>query len=367
MDVDVVVIGAGVVGLACAAALARPSRSVLTLERGPTFGHGASSRNSEVVHSGVYYQPGSLKARLAVAGNARLRALAADPDWPVTLRPCGKLIVAVTEDEVPALRALVANGTTNGVPGLRLIDADETRALEPNVRAVAAIHVPTTAVIDSHALMRWLLARAQDGGAQVVYHTTVVAAEPIAGGYRVTAQDAAGARETLTTRAVVNAAGLWADQIAALPGLDIDAAGYRQEFVKGNYCVIGNGKARLVSRLVYPAPVYHGVQAAELTAFAGLGVHLTVSVDGRARLGPDVEYLPDRVESYAPRADIARAFYQSARAFLPFLEPDDVTPESAGIRPKRVAARQGFADFVIAEESARGLPGWVNLIGIESP
>jgi L-2-hydroxyglutarate oxidase LhgO len=366
VDADVVIVGAGVVGLAVAVAVARADRTVVVLEQATTFGTGTSSRNSEVVHSGIYYQPGSWKARLAVEGNRRLRELAAA--GCVAFRDSGKLIVAVDVAEVPTLERLIQRGQTNGVEGLRLLTAGEVARFEPHVRAVAAIFVPSTGVVDSHGLLRYLAGRASASGVMLVYGSRLVGAEPMAGGYRVRALDRAGGSETLTTRVVVNAAGLAADEVASLPGLDIDAAGYRQEWVKGNYAQVGNGKQRLISRPIYPAPVYHGVSAtAGEAAFSGLGVHATVGVDGRVRLGPDVEYLSERREDYRVRPGTAEAFYHAARRFLPFLEPDDVTPESAGLRPKLVAARAGFADFIIADERARGLPGWINLIGIESP
>ncbi|GIW06218.1 MAG: dehydrogenase [Dehalococcoidia bacterium] len=366
MDADVVIVGAGVVGLAVAVAVARADRTVFVLERATTFGTGTSSRNSEVVHSGIYYPPGSLKARLCVEGNRRLRALAEEGRF--AFLACGKLVVAVEPAEIPTLEGLLAVGRANGVEGLELIGAADVPRFEPHVRAVAALVVPSTGVVDSHGLLRDLVGRARDGGALMVYGCRVDAAEPMAGGYRLHVGYLAGGGDTLTARLVVNAAGLDADLVAALPGLDVDAAGYRQEWVKGNYAEVGNGKQRLISRPIYPAPVYHGVRAgAGQAAFSGLGVHATRGVDGRVRLGPDVEYLSGRSEQYGVRRGTAESFYESARRFLPFLEPDDVTPESAGIRPRLAAAREAFADFVIAEESARGLPGWINLVGIESP
>lgn len=366
MDADVVVVGAGVIGLAVAGAVARADRTVVVIERAPTYGTGTSSRNSEVVHSGIYYLPGSWKARLCVEGNRRIRALA-EAGW-FAFRPTGKLIVAVEPAEIPLLERLIATGRENGVEGLRLIAPAEIARLEPHVRAAAAIVVPSTGVIDSHGWLRYLAQRAIAGGAMIVYGCRLESAEPLAGGYRLGVAYGDGRHESLTTRVVVNAAGLEADRVAALPGLDVEAAGYRQEWVKGSYAQVGNGKQRLISRPIYPAPVYQGVDpAAGQAAFSGLGIHATVSVDGRLRLGPDVEYLAERREDYRVRPEIAETFYESARRFLPFLEPDDVTPESAGLRPKLRAARHGFADFVIAEESARGFPGWVNLLGIELP
>ncbi|GIW09452.1 MAG: dehydrogenase [Dehalococcoidia bacterium] len=365
MEIEVAVVGGGVVGLAVAAALGRAGRQVIVLEREPALGRGVSSRNSEVVHSGIYYQPGSWKARLCVAGNERLRALGAAGLVP--FRATGKLIVATEPAERVMLEELLRLGEQNGVPGLRLLERREVKQLEPAVEALAAIWVPTAAAVDAAALVRYLAAEARRQGALVLCQAGVMAVTPLSAGYRLHLATAAG-EETLTARTVVNAAGLHADTLAALAGVDLEAAGYRLEWVKGRYAQLSARAAARLQRHIYPVPAYVGIApGAGRTAFAGLGVHATVSVDGRVRLGPDVEYLPARVEDYSVPPAVASLFFQAARRFLPFLEPEDVMPESAGIRPRRAVARQGFADFVITEESNRGLPGWINLVGIESP
>lgn len=358
VDYDTAIIGAGVIGLACAEALARtrPGRSVVVLETARAFGTATSSRSSQVVHAGLYYPPGSLKARLCVAGSRSLYALCARRG--IAHRRTGKLIVATCDADEGALLALRARAAENGVPDLTLLTGEAVRALEPRVRARCALLSPGTGILDSHGLMASLAAGAADGGCDFAYRHRVVRAEPRAPGYELTLKDPAGAALSIRARTVVNAAGLHADEIAALPGIDVDAAGYRQRFVKGSYFRLR--PRGICSRLVYPVP------APRLT---GLGVHLTVELDGGLRLGPDVEPLPGRALDYAVDAGAAGRFLSAASAYLDGLGEGDLVPDQAGIRPRLgdPAGGGGVPDFLIREESARGLPGWINLLGIESP
>jgi L-2-hydroxyglutarate oxidase LhgO len=346
------VIGAGVVGLACAAALARAGHEVLVLER-----HGApaletSSRNSGVIHAGLYYPTGSLKAVLCVEGREELYARCRARD--IAHKNTGKLVVASVDSEVRALESLLARGTANGVPGLRLIDGKELVRLEPRVRGCAALVVPVTGIVDAHELAGSYQAELESLGGRVVLHTSVSGLERANGGWRVHADSASGERAVLAVRAVVNAAGLESDRIAALAGVDVESAGYRIRPCKGDYFSIAASAGRIAERLIYPVP--HG---------AGLGVHLTLDLGGRYRLGPDAEYV-DGV-SYAVDAGKASAFAEAARRYLPEIDAALLAPEGAGVRPKLAGPGEDFRDFVIADESARELPGLVNLVGIESP
>ena len=353
MDVDVAVVGAGVVGLACARALAVRGRAVALLERHERFGVETSSRNSEVLHAGIYYEAGSLKARLCAAGNRSLYAWCETRGVPHAR--LGKLIVAVDPAEEAALDGLLARAAANGVTSLRLLSGAEARRLEPHVRATRALFSPDTGILDSHRLMASLLADAEAHGAAAAWCHEVVGAEPVPGGYRVAAR--LGAEATaIEARAVVNAAGLDADRVAALPGLDVDACGYRQHWARGHYFRVHPRKRHLAAHLVYPAP-----QATHL------GVHVTLDLAGGMRLGPDLEYLPDRVQRYDVPAGRGDAFLAAASRYLEGLERDDLSPDLAGIRPKLQGPGEPARDFVIREESARSLPGWVNLVGIESP
>lgn len=359
--VDVVVIGAGVVGLAIAARLSAAGRAVLVLEKNESFGRETSSRNSEVIHAGLQYPPGSLKARLSVAGNRMLYEICARHGLPH--RNIGKLVIAIAEDELAGLDDLKATAERNGVEGLRVIGRADIGRMEPHVQAPAALYVPSTGIVDAHRLMAYFSHSASAQGADLIYRTTVRAIEPLNDGYRITGEDAAGASFALRAAVVVNAAGHWADAIAALAGIDIDAAGYRQHFCKGDYFSIAPARTGLVSRLVYPL-------AATGAERAGTRIHLTLDLTGRMRLGPDAVWLPDAWRDHPHyRVDDSRRelFWQSARGYLPWLAPSDLAPESAGVRPRIYGPGHPQRDFVIQHEADRGLPGFVNLIGIESP
>jgi L-2-hydroxyglutarate oxidase LhgO len=353
VDADAVVIGAGVVGLACARELAARGHQVVLIERHDRFGVETSSRNSEVVHAGIYYPSGSLKARLCARGNRSLYAWCEAHDVPH--RKIGKLIVATEAAEEAKLDAILRQAAENGVTSLVPLTAAEVRRLEPRVRSTRGLFSPETGIVDSHRLMASLLAAADAHGAAVALRHDVVAAEPASGGYRLSVRGG-GETATLESRWVVNAAGLEADRVAALPGLDAAACGYRLHFARGHYFRVHPRKAHLASHLVYPAPQR-----------AGLGIHVTLDLAGGLRLGPDVRYLPERRQDYDVPAELRETFHAAASRFLEGLDPDDLTPDLAGIRPKLQGPGEPFRDFVVAEESARGFPGWVNLVGIESP
>jgi len=353
VDADAVVIGAGVVGLACARELAARGRDVVLIERHERFGVETSSRNSEVIHAGIYYAPGSLKATLCAAGSRALYAWCAARGVPHAR--LGKLIVATSADEEARLRGILGQAEANGVTSLRPLTGAEIRAMEPHVRARSGLWSPDTGIVDSHRLMASLLADAEDHGCAAAWRHEVVGAARIGGGYRVAARS--GDETTrLECRVVVNAAGLDADRVAALPGLDAGAAGYRQHYARGHYFRVHPRKRHLASHLVYPAP-----------AATHLGVHVTLDLAGGVRLGPDLAYLPERRQDYDVPSGLREAFFAAASRYLEGLEPDDLSPDLAGIRPKLQGPGEPPRDFVIAEESARGFAGWINLVGIESP
>lgn len=351
-EVDALIIGGGVIGLACAARLAREGRSVVVVERHARHGLETSSRNSEVVHAGFYYPTGSLKATLCVAGRRAIYALAETRG--LYARRTGKVVVALAETEIPKLEALLERGRANGVEGLALIDRAELSRKAPGVRGVAALWSPETGIMDTEQIMGHLLESAESRGAIFVWGGALEAAERIGPGYGVRLSSG----ERIYARAVVNAAGLEADRVAALPGLDIDAAGYRLSWFKGEYFSLR--RPLPIEPLVYPLPGPHG-----------LGIHLTIDRQGRHRLGPNA-FKADRPaegppkDLYAVDASKRREFFEAASAYLAGLEESWLEPGTAGIRPK-LSADGSFRDFVIAEESARGLPRWVNLVGIESP
>ncbi|MGA2383654.1 MAG: NAD(P)/FAD-dependent oxidoreductase [Gemmatimonadales bacterium] len=353
MDADVVVIGAGVVGLACAQELSARGRDVVLIERHERFGVETSSRNSEVVHAGIYYPAGSLKARLCASGGRSLYAWCQTHGVPHTR--LGKLIVATSEEEEPKLDQILRQALENGVTSLQRFALNQIRRIEPHVRATHALWSPDTGIVDSHQLMASLLADAESHGCTVAWRHEVVGAEHLRDGYRVVATSN-GETTTLETRCVVNAAGLDADRVAALPGLDVAACRYRLHYARGHYFRVHPRKRHLASHLIYPAP--HPTH---------LGIHVTLDLAGGVRLGPDLQYLESRTQSYDVSESLRPAFHAAVSRYLEGLDEDDLSPDLAGIRPKLQGPGEPFRDFVIQEESARGLPGWVNLVGIESP
>ena len=350
-DTGVAVIGAGVVGLAVAARLA-PKTEVVILERRARHGQETSSRNSEVIHGGMYYPTGSLKARLCVDGNRRLYELCAAHRVPHAR--VGKIIVAMKAEELPKLDELLALGLANGVEMSRLT-AEETRAFEPHVPSVGGLLSPNTGIVNAHALMDCLLHLAREAGALLQPRAEVTGLAREGAEWRLTVRE--GDEEgSLTAERVINAAGLEADTIAGLAGIDVEAAGYRQHYWKGSYFSVRSSKAAIVSRLVYPVPGH-----------VSLGVHAVIGLEGRLRFGPDADYLPDRALDYRVDESKRAAFGAAVRRLVPDLADEDIDPDMAGIRPKLQGPGQAVRDFVIAEESSRGLPGLVSLIGIDSP
>ncbi len=351
-DTGLTVVGAGVVGLAVAARLAPRLPELVVLERRDRHGQETSSRNSEVIHAGMYYTPGSLKARLCVEGNRMLYEVCARAEVPH--RRIGKLIAAATAEELAALERIVERGRENGVE-LRMITAEECRAFEPNLTAVGALFSPNTGIVSAHGLMDHLLHEARGAGAIVQLRTDLLGIERRTSDYRLTVRTG-GEVESFTSERVVNAAGLEADTVAGLAGIDVDAAGYRLHYCKGSYFSVIPAKSRVVSRLIYPVPGH-----------VSLGTHAVLGLDGRLRFGPDAEYLPDRVLDYRVDESRRAAFGQAVRRLVPSIREEDLAPDIAGIRPKLQGPGEDFRDFVIAEEGARGLPGLVNLVGIDSP
>ncbi len=347
-EVGCVVAGAGIVGLAVARALAASGREVLVLEAADMIGTGTSSRNSEVVHAGIYYPTGSLKARLCVAGRDALYAYAEARGVP--FRRCGKLIVATDPSQIEKLDALKAKAEANGVTNLVRLTADAAMAMEPQLSCVAALHSPSSGIVDSHALMLAYQGDAEAQGATVAFHAHVEAGEVTDHGIVL---DIGGAEPMrLRCREFVNAAGLHAQEVArtirGLPPATVPPTHY----AKGNYFSLA-GRSPF-TRLIYPIPEP-----------GGLGVHITIDLGGQARFGPDVEWI-DRIDySVDPRR--ADGFYGAVRRYWPGLKDGALLPGYAGIRPKLVPAGAPDSDFVIQDERVHGVRGLVNLYGIESP
>ncbi len=352
-DAEVVVVGAGVIGLACAAALARAGRRVVVIERHARIAQEATARNSEVIHAGLYYPAGSLKATLCVAGRRALLERCAARRIPHCIT--GKLVVAQDEAEQAVLKSLLARGRDNGAEGLALIDAAEVSRREPAVAAHAALHSPGTGIVDAAALCRDLLAEAEAHGAALALATELVACERAAQGWQLTVRESDGTRSVVACGGVVNAAGLASDAVAERAGIDVDARGWRLHPCRGDYFALAPGVRLALSRLVYPVP-----------GSAGLGIHATVDLGGGLRFGPDARYVDagDDLRVDPARAD---AFAAAVRRYLPSLPADGLVPAYAGLRAKLAAPGEPFRDFVVEESSAAGAPGMVQCIGIESP
>jgi len=357
--VDVLIIGGGVIGLACAAETSARRYRTLLIERHESFGQETSSRNSEVIHSGIYYTPGSLKAQLCLAGN---RTTYEECErLGVWHNRCGKMIVAVSEDEEPELEKIHNRGVANGVEGLKLLNEKEAKKIEPNIRCRAAIFVPSTGVVDSHEMMKAYQQEARAKGADCAFGIEYLSMSTNGAAYDVCLKDTTGENIHMTTRFVVNAAGLSADRIAATFGIDVDKAGYRIYPNRGHYYRVSMARSRLVSRLVYPVP------NPQLT---GLGIHVTIDRAGQVKLGPDTEYLDHSTpmsEWYKFDDNRREKFHRAAARYFPALELNDLSPDQVGVRPKVQGPGDPFKDFIIKEESDRGLPGVINLLGIESP
>lgn len=351
-DFDVVVIGGGAVGLACAVHATAQGRSVVLLERHARCGEETSSRNSGVIHAGLYYPTGSLKARTCVAGRVLLYDRCARHS--VGHQNCGKILVATTEAECERLQQLLELGIANGAGDLRLLGAAEVAKLEPRVSAIAGLMSPETGIVDAHGLMDSYRADARDAGAEIVMQTEVVGLAYDGGMYLVRTRDVGGEEQSIACAQVVNAAGLGADRVAAMAGIDTAAAGLSLRYCKGDYFSLSTSLGRLTRHLVYPVPVE-----------AGLGVHITFDLGGQFNAGPDTEYV-DEIR-YDVDASKAGHFGAALRRYLPEVRDGHLAPNYAGMRPKLQRPGEGFRDFVIEDAVAHGLPGLVNLIGIESP
>ena len=347
-NVDCVVIGAGVVGLAVARALALAGREVIILEAAEGIGTETSSRNSEVIHAGIYYPKGSLMARTCVEGRRLLYAYCAEHGVPH--RNCGKLIVATNAQESELLQSIKGRAEANGVEGMQLMSGNAATQLEPNLHCTAALLSPATGIVDSHSYMLALLGDAEAHGAMLAIHSPVTAGRVVDGGIEL---EVGGTEPMqLRCRLVINAAGLHAPDLArkisGVPSDKIPTAYY----AKGNYFTL-SGRSPF-SRLIYPVPVP-----------GGLGVHITVDLGGQAKFGPDVEWIPGIDYSVDPhRAD---KFYAAVRKYWPALKDGALQPGYAGIRPKIVPPGAPAQDFTLQGPADHGVPGLVNMFGIESP
>ena len=347
-QVDCIVVGAGVVGLAVARALAMAGREVIILEAAEGIGTETSSRNSEVIHAGIYYPANSLMARFCVAGRRMLYPYCAEKGVPH--RNCGKLIVATSEREDAMLAGIKGRAEANGVEGMRVLTAAEAMEMEPNLHCTSALHSPATGIIDSHTYMLALQGDAENAGAVVVFFSPMVGGR--VAGRRIEVDVGGADPMTLRCNLLVNSAGLHAPFVARhIHGMPQDRVP-TEYFAKGNYFTLA-GRSPF-TRLIYPVPVP-----------GGLGVHLTMDLGGQAKFGPDVEWI-DAID-YTVDPSRSDSFYAAVRTYWPGLKDGALQPGYAGIRPKTVPKGAPAQDFVVQGPQSHGVAGLINLFGIESP
>lgn len=344
----ITIIGAGVVGLAAAYELSRHGiKDIVVVEKNIRYGAETSSRNSEVIHAGLYYPAESLKTKLCVEGNRLLYELCVKNNIPH--KKIGKLIVAVDEKEFGSLVRLKDNADSIGVKGLRLLDAGTLKKTEPCVAGYGAMFSPETGIIDSEKLMHFYYSRAVDAGVLCVFGSEVVGIDPSGSGYRIRiARD----NYEFETGIVINCAGLYADRVAAMTGLDIKRLDYTIKYCKGEYFKLYG--APDIKHLVYPIP-----------GAVSLGVHLVIDLAGNMKLGPNAVYINEI--SYNMDESNKQEMHAEAAKYIPSIKIGDLNPDTCGIRPKLQGKNEKFRDFIIKDETGNGRPGFINLLGIESP
>ena len=347
-DFDSVVIGSGVVGLSIARSLSFSGRKVLLLEKKKVIGQGISSRNSEVIHAGIYYPFGSLKRHLCIDGKKRLVRYCADRN--VEYKLLGKLIVANSKEELETLSDIFSNGIKNGVSDLRMVSENELRSIEPELRAKQAILSPSSGIVDSHSLMLSLQGDFELKDGIMIFGSSVSRINQLVGGFSVSVE---GHEDfEVTSKELINSAGLHSQELSSkIPTIE-EMSIPKTRYCKGNYFSLSSKPP--FSRLIYPVPNN-----------SGLGIHYTLDLSGRAKFGPDTEWIesPD----YNVDFSLKDKFYKAIQHYYPSLKIDDLKPDYAGIRPKVVDADEPAADFLIQFEDTHSLPGYVALYGIESP
>jgi L-2-hydroxyglutarate oxidase LhgO len=345
---NIVIIGAGVVGLAVAAKISEKNEGVYLFEKYPRYGQETSSHNSGVIHSGIHYPKNTLKATLCVQGNRTLYDLCTKHQIP--FKKLGKLTVAVTESEIEELEELMRMGIDNGVEDLRMLDREQVKELEPNVDVERALLSPSTGIVEPDELMNHFHAQLRKNNGFLVTQTEVTTIKRLKDGYEI-GGTSVGEKFQMTAKVVINSAGLFSDKIAAMAGLDVDGLGYKIHPCKGDYFRV-SGKP-IAKMLVYPVP-----------KGAGLGIHLTPDLAGSIRLGPNAYYV-DKIDYDVESEE--KGFREDVARFVPKIREHEIHPDSSGIRPKLQGPNDLFRDFIIRNEADRELPGFIDLVGIESP
>lgn len=347
-EVAVTIIGAGVIGLSIARAISKWGKDVVVIEKNRSFGEGTSSRNSEVIHSGIYYPPGSLKSITCLRGKELLYQYCQRNSIPH--KKLGKILIASDDEEEKKIRAIYENAIKVGIRNLSILDKKDIQKLQPQVTGKFGIFCPDSGILDSHSFMKSLYQEAKEQGVIFSFCSEVVGIERKNGKYLLHIKDADGEKFSFLSQIVINSAGLYSDRIASMVGI----SNYKIYYCKGRYFRIRNPSKYNIKYLIYPPPT-------EIS----LGIHITPDIGGGLRLGPDAQYVNEI--DYKVDDQDKEIFYAEVKKFLPQLEMEDIIPDTAGIRPKLQKPGDGFRDFVIIEESVKGFSGFINLIGIESP
>lgn len=349
MKTDVVIIGAGVVGLAVAAEISKRKRDVIVLEQHSSFGQDTSSRNSEVIHAGLYYARDSLRARLCVEGKRLLYQLCTEAGIPHNR--VGKLIVATNEYEIEILENLLKQGKGNGVEDLRFCSKEEIASYCPTLHCIQALYSPSTGILDSHSLMKYLEFRATQKDVIISYNTKVTGLDKHQDGYVLNVIDANGEKTRLISEFVINCAGLHSDTIAAMVRINTKEAGYSLYYSKGKYFRVKNKNTLPLNTLIYRARK------------SGVGVHTVIDLTGQVKLGPKNYEIEKKID-YSVDSSYKQEVFEDCKQFLPCLKLEDLSPDMAGISPRLQGSGR---DFIIAHEQEKGFPGLINLIGMDSP
>lgn len=351
---DITIIGAGIIGLAISYELSLRSKykNILVIEQHPSFGQETSSRNSEVIHAGLYYPKDSLKTNLCLRGNRLLYALCEQHQIPY--KKLGKLVIAPTQNDTKKIEDIYHNALHCDVKHLQLLDKNQIRTLEPRISCVMGFLSPETGIIDSHALMKFFYEASKSKQVEFAFGVKAIGIEKKSSGYTLTVQEPNGDHFSFETKTVINAAGLHADKIAEFAGINIDTYHYRLHFNKGQYFRLAHPQKFNITSLIYPPP-----------SATSLGIHITPDLAGGLRLGPDDQWV-DTI-NYTVNEKDKKKFFNDVRRYLPELTLNDLISDTSGIRPKLQKPDESFHDFVIAHEIDKGLENFINLIGIESP
>jgi L-2-hydroxyglutarate oxidase LhgO len=350
--VDIAIVGAGVIGLSIAYALSKKGYDIVVLEKNESFGQETSSRNSEVIHAGLYYPPGSLKATTCIEGKRLLYDFCDKAG--VAYKKLGKLVVASNKDEFQKIETIYANAASCGIDNLQFLTASEIKDQEPSLNAGGGFFSPDSGIVDSHGFMQALFTRAKQQGVTFSFSTEALDINKDAPGYVIDVSEPGGEKFCFHSGIVINAAGLYSDKVAAMVGIDVERWGYKINFCKGQYFRIRNSSRFKIKHLIYPPPTS-----------ISLGIHITPDLGEGLRLGPDAHYVS--VIDYAIDENALETFCDSVRAIVPDIKEEDLLADIAGIRPKLQKEEESFRDFVVSEESDKGFAGFINLIGIESP